>query len=33
MAFGIKSQFILKLIIFVISVIIMIGGYSFDSAL
>ncbi|AIN19310.1 putative membrane protein [Yersinia rochesterensis] len=33
MAFGIKSQFILKLIIFVVSVIIMIGSYSFGSAL
>lgn len=33
MAFGIKNNFILKLIIFVASVIIMIGGYSFGSAL
>ncbi|CQJ62885.1 phage protein (partial) [Yersinia intermedia] len=33
MAFGIKSKFIFKLIIFVASVIIMIGSYSFGSAL
>lgn len=33
MVFGIKSKFIFKLIIFVASVIIMIGSYSFGSAL
>lgn len=33
MVFGIKNKFMLKLIIFIISVIIMIGSYSFVSAL
>ncbi len=33
MVFGIKSKFILKLIIFVISVIIMFGSYKFGSVL